>query len=156
MSMSLCISAFAVSDEESYSEKEVTSENGNGFLKASHKPVAPTGLPYQAVVAGLSEGAGTDSKYYFKASGSDIKISGTFKATEGLRNKVRFASVSLYVFETDELVGTFNTGRFSGQKSFSYVFNNLKSNVSYYVIITNETPNNYLMNRWISGTVNLE
>lgn len=62
MSMSLCISAFAVSDEESYSEKEVTSENGNGFLKASHKPVAPTGLPYQAVVAGLSEGAGTYSK----------------------------------------------------------------------------------------------
>lgn len=130
--------------------------NSNTELQplAASAPTEFTSLPYEPEIQLLPEQCGTYTKYYFAATGSDIKVTGTVTASGEQNNTARKIQVQLYEVNTG-LVAQSSVFAFTGSYTISFTFNNLSSNKMYYVRFFNATTKDYFKELSISGTLKL-
>lgn len=117
---------------------------------AATAPTTFTTLPYSPSIQNLPEQCGSYTIYYFAATGTDIKVTGTVKATGDQNETSRKIKVQLYEVNGG-VVAASETFAFLGSGEFSATFKNLSANKMYYIRFFNATAKNYFKNYFIDG-----
>ncbi len=130
--------------------------NSNTELQplAASAPTEFTTLPYEPEIQNLPEQCGTYTKYYFAATGTDIKVTGTVYSSGDKNNTTRKVKVQLYEVNGG-VVATSDVFTFLDSKSISVTFNNLSANKMYYIRFFNATGKNILKDYSISGKLKI-
>lgn len=107
-------------------------------------------LPYSPGIQNLPEQCGSYTLYYFAATGTDIKVEGTVKATGDQNETSRKIKVQLYEVNGG-VVAASETFSFLGSGEISVTFKNLSTNKMYYVRFFNATTKSILKDYFIDG-----